>query len=173
MQFDETISNANLSARYTDMHLTGKAIQCDEWLCEILNKKIDFRSHVPIQEMSNHRYVFDVDGNSYSARFRTHLLSHQTVLKSTVYSEWYSERIQPWVHYIPIRVDYTDLHNVMAFFSGGLDEARTGNHDELAKQIAEDGRQWAETMWRHVDMQVYFYRLLLEYSRALGKSLNI
>ena len=38
-------------------------------------------------------------------------------------------------------------------------------HDAQAQAIAEDGRDWAFRVLRHVDMQIYFYRLILEFAR--------
>lgn len=91
--------------------------------------------------------------DSYSARFRSHLASNQVPFKSTIYPEWYQGRIQPWVHYVPVRIDYADVYNLLAFFDGGMDEERTGNHDDLAEEIANAGAEWARTHWRDIDMQ--------------------
>lgn len=90
---------------------------------------------------------------SYSARFRSHLASNQVPFKSTIYPEWYQGRIQPWVHYVPVRIDYADVYNLLAFFDGGMDEERTGNHDDLAEEIANAGAEWARSHWRDIDMQ--------------------
>lgn len=53
--------------------------------------------------------------------------------------------------YIPVKVDYTDLYDILAFFIGGPD-GRNG-HDELGKKIAKQGQEWAKYHWREVDMQ--------------------
>lgn len=86
-----------------------------------------------------------------------------------------------------MRVDYSDLYNLLAFFDGGVDEARTGNHDDLAEEIATAGADWASKNWRPEDMQackirllvpppeplltstfpIDVYRLLLEWARVL------
>lgn len=109
--------------------------------------------------------------DSYSARFRAHLQSNQLPFKSTIFPGWFMDRIQPWVHYVsehrslfqeicscetlqvPVRVDYADLYDVLAFFDGGLDAARTGNHDDLAEEIAMAGSDWAHGFWRLDDMR--------------------
>jgi hypothetical protein len=54
---------------------------------------------------------------------------------------------------VPVRVDYADLYDVLAFFDGGLDAARTGNHDDLAEEIAMAGSDWAHGFWRLDDMR--------------------
>lgn len=94
--------------------------------------------------------------------------SNSLVFKSTIFPEWYSDHIQPWLHYVPISIDFNDLWNAMAFFRG--DENGDGAHDDLAKEIAYAGKEWASKHWRMVDMQVYTYRLLLEVSRGSSPS---
>mgnify|MGYP002477515418 CR=1 FL=1 len=124
--------------------------------------------------------------------------TNSLVLKSTVFPEWYQDRIQPWVHYVPVKTDYTDLHPILAFFKGAPEDGR-GGHDALAERIAAQGKQWAEENWcvllllvlaacarahsptslthspfflprrRWVDMQAYLLRLLLEYARLVNR----
>lgn len=81
----------------------------------------------------------------------------------------------PWVHYVvcppspqikadnqPIQLDYSDLYNVISFFSGPPGSPGAGN-DDLAREISESARKFGEEHWRWVDMQGYMFRLLLEY----------
>ena len=53
--------------------------------------------------------------------------------------------------YIPIKVDYTDLFDVMAFFAGDLDGE--DGHDDLAKAIADQGKAYTAKHWRYQDME--------------------
>ncbi|TKA53842.1 hypothetical protein B0A53_03632 [Rhodotorula sp. CCFEE 5036] len=131
------------------------------------NKTMYFAPKASLEEMADNRFVMDVDGNAYSARFRSHLASNQVPFKSTIYPEWYQGRIQPWVHYVPVRIDYADVYNLLAFFDGGMDEERTGNHDDLAEEIANAGAEWARSHWRDIDMQAYVFRLTLEWARLM------
>ncbi|GAA5833820.1 hypothetical protein JCM11251_005974 [Rhodosporidiobolus azoricus] len=166
-QLDTTSSLAELNERYMDIKATGGPVQCEEDLCQYLRETMKFVEKSSLESMADHRYVMDVDGNAYSARFRTHLLGNQLPFKATIYEEWYTSRIQPWVHYIPVRMDYSDLYNLLSFFDGDLTPERKGHHDKLAEEIAHAGKEWAETHWREVDMQAYVFRLLLEYARVL------
>jgi hypothetical protein len=61
----------------------------------------------------------------------------------------------------PSQVDYSDVYSIMSFFIGPPD-GRAGGHDDLARGIAEAGRQFALEHWRWEDMQAYMFRLLLE-----------
>lgn len=101
--------------------------------------------------------------------------SNVVVLKSTIFPEWYQDRIQPWVQsvspslpfpslvfltekgyrndsYVPVSTDFEDLWAIQAFFVG--DEKGRGAHGEMAKEIAKAGKKWAEKNWRWSDMEV-------------------
>jgi hypothetical protein len=120
------------------------------------------------EEQNSYRYVIDVDGNGWSGRFHRLMASNSLVLKSTIFPEWYSDRIQPWVHYVPLKTDYSDLFPIMTFFKGDPYSGR-GSHDDMAERIATAGRLWTEDNWRWVDMQAYLFRLLLEYNRVMQR----
>ena len=76
-QIDSQATLAQLNERYTNVRATGIAVQCEPALCSHVESVFDFQPKASLEEMSEHRYVLDVDGNAYSARFRTHLLSNQ------------------------------------------------------------------------------------------------
>lgn len=58
----------------------------------------------------------------------------------------------------------------MAYFAG-VDATVNGKkvemkrHDTQGVLIAEEGRKWAEKALRKEDMEIYFFRLLLEWGR--------
>lgn len=53
--------------------------------------------------------------------------------------------------YVPLKVDYSDLFDIMAFFSGDL-KGRNG-HEEMAKKIATQGQEYAAKHWRYPDLE--------------------
>ncbi len=106
-------------------------------------------------------------------------------------AEWWSLRVQPWVHYIPIQIDYSDVHDTLTFVSLAFaarylavlvlidslflpqfrgDMYGRGGQQHLAEQIAVAGKEWSEKHWRRVDMAAYTYRLYLEWARLLAPS---
>lgn len=74
--------------------------------------------------------------------------------KST--SARFADRVAPWVHYVPIQIDFSDLHDALLFFRG--DENGDGSHEYLARKIASAGRQWSKRFWRKEDLVSYFFR---------------
>lgn len=94
------------------------------------------------------------DALAFTERFPKLLRSGSLVFKSTKYREWFSERLEPWVDYIPVNYDLSDLKEKIEW-------AHT--HQALAESIAEHGRETVERHIRPEDQQCYTYRLLLEY----------
>ncbi|BGP24738.1 glycosyltransferase family 90 protein [Rhodotorula toruloides] len=163
---EKKVKTIELMDKYIDFAFTGKAGQCSEedGSCDAVRKLFDFQRAFGWNEANEYKYMLDLDGNAWSGRFHRLLSTNSVVLKSTIFPEWYAGWIQPWVHYIPLKIDYTDLFDIMAFFAGGLD-GRNG-HDALAKQIAENGKEYATKYWRYADMEAYFFRLALEWARV-------
>lgn len=119
----------------------------------------DIANKVPMQEQYNYKYLPDVDGNSYSARWRGFLKSTTCPLKSTIYAEWHDDRLVPWVHFVPFDNTFMDIYAVMDYFLNG--------HDAMGERIAKESSQWASLVLRRDDMMLYVWRLLLEYARVV------
>ncbi|TKA58044.1 hypothetical protein B0A53_00446 [Rhodotorula sp. CCFEE 5036] len=160
-----------LARHWFDFRFLGEAKQCgDPAMCDSFEKDFLWDDWMDPAKQAEYKYVIDVDGNGWSGRFHRLMKSNSMVLKSTIFPEWYQDMIQPWVHYVPIQTDFSDLWTTMAFFAG--DNLGQGAHDDLAKEIAMAGKDWAEKHWRWVDMEVYMYRLLLEYARMIHRPDN-
>ncbi|KLO20351.1 hypothetical protein SCHPADRAFT_816612 [Schizopora paradoxa] len=139
---------------------------CEGVACDIMAQELGQVEHKSPQEMSKYKYFIDVDGNGWSSRFRRLMATNSLVFKSTLFAEWYSDRIQPWVHYVPIQLDYSDLYDALLFFAG--DMSGEGAHDEMAKRMGKQGREWVIDYWREKDMIAYYFRLWLEYARVMS-----
>ncbi|GIZ49844.1 hypothetical protein CKM354_001286300 [Cercospora kikuchii] len=110
--------------------------------------------------LSSYRYLFDIDGNSYSGRFHSLLSSDSVVLKATIFREWHDSRLLPWLHYVPISNHFgEDLWDVVDFFL---------TNEFHGDWIAASARRWALQVLRPIDMELYLLRLLLEWSRLIG-----
>lgn len=116
-----------------------------------------------MKEQYNYKYLLDLDGNSFSGRYRSFLRSTSLPIKSAIYKEWHDSRIIPWAHFVPIDPTFMDIYGIMEYFFGDGKERK--GHDSVARKMAFDGKAWAERVLRREDMQIYVYRLLLEYAR--------
>ncbi|CAE6410133.1 hypothetical protein ACGC1H_006470 [Rhizoctonia solani] len=161
-----------------------KAVSCVNYPtgCAGMMKEMRFAEPVMLGEHWKYKYLLDLDGQSYSARFFAFLASQSAVIKATVYREFWSDWMVPWVHYIPLSGGYNELYNIHAFFSppsakmsaiaksdnsNSTDTVSTeaSEGDVLLKKIALAGRTWKKSHGRRVDMEAYVYRLCLEYAR--------
>ncbi|BEI95985.1 hypothetical protein CcaverHIS631_0109340 [Cutaneotrichosporon cavernicola] len=160
---EQNVGLANTA--HFDMAFVDAPIQCDDedGTCAEIAIEYPYRERVSRDDADRHKYVADVDGNAWSARFQRLLMSGSLVFKATIMPEWYNDRIQPWVHYVPIKLDYTDLRDALAFFAGDVDG--NGGRDDLAENIGMSGREWAETFYRKEDIVAYVFRLYLEWAR--------
>lgn len=109
------------------------------------------------------KYLPDIDGNSFSGRYLGFLRSTSLPIKSTLWREWHDSRLVAWKHFVPMDNRFLDYYAIMEYFVGYKDKAPS--HDAQAKKIALEGKQWAEKVLRKEDMQIYVFRLLLEYAR--------
>ncbi|KAJ7040651.1 glycosyl transferase family 90-domain-containing protein [Mycena alexandri] len=161
------VRKARLNPGIMDVAFAGDPIMCDPETCSHLMKIFPWRRRQSVQEAGDYKYVIDVDGNGWSGRFKRLITSNSLVFKATIYPEWYIDRIAPWVHYVPIQLDLSDLHDALVFFRG--DASGVGAHEDLARKIALVGRNWSKTFWRREDMVAYFFRLMLEYARLMSE----
>ncbi|GAA5821220.1 hypothetical protein JCM3770_006880 [Rhodotorula araucariae] len=157
-----------LNRAYMDVSFAGGPVQCDEETCKVMQELIEFKPTMGLNDAYQYKYVMDVDGNGWSGRFHRLMSMKACVLKSTLFPEWYGDRIQPWLHYVPVKVDYSDLYDILTFFRGTPDGK--GAHDELAKKIGLAGKHWARDHWRKQDMAAYMFRLTLEWARLLHRN---
>ncbi|TFK73367.1 hypothetical protein BDN72DRAFT_814608 [Pluteus cervinus] len=161
------VRKARINPGMMDVGYAGNPIGCEpKETCQLLKKMFVWKEQQSLRDAGNYKYVFDVDGNGWSGRFKRLLTSNSLIFKSTIYPEWYTPRIAPWVHYIPIQLDLSDLHDTLTFFRGDADG--DGAHEELAKKIAFAGRKWSKSFWRKEDMVAYYLRLMLEYARLMN-----
>ncbi|KZT55623.1 glycosyltransferase family 90 protein [Calocera cornea HHB12733] len=152
----------------TDAAFVRGPVECSARACDDLWERFEFRSSMPLATQYGYKYAFDLDGKGPSERFKRLLTSRSMVLQSTGFTQWYTDRIQPWVHYVPVQVDLSDLYDILTFFAGDVAAGGKGGHDALAREIALQGREWSRAFWRKEDMVAYTWRLMLEYGRVVS-----
>ncbi|KIM34566.1 glycosyltransferase family 90 protein [Serendipita vermifera MAFF 305830] len=163
--FLKSYSREEVVNKYLDVGLVGPLVQCSEPppFCDNVTQEIEFLPVVPQSRGQDAKMQLDIDGNGWSQRYARLLSTGSVIFKSTVFPEWNTNWLVPYYHYVPIKVDYTDLFDTMAFFAGWPDG--TPGHDHLAERIGMNGVKFVQDHWRWEDAQAYTFRLLLEYAR--------
>ncbi|KAI7536521.1 glycosyltransferase family 90 protein [Hortaea werneckii] len=141
-----------------------------------------------------YRFLLDLDGAGFSGRFLPFLFSKSLPFKAGVFREWWDDRVTAWLHFVPVDVRGQGLWGTLGYFAGvrgslGSDDSvgeeeeeevdgpgpgrgKRGGlwidvppHEVEGEEIAERGRRWAGQVLRKEDMEIYFFRLLLEWGR--------
>ncbi|KAG6040804.1 hypothetical protein E4U41_007021 [Claviceps citrina] len=137
----------------------AKVYQCERPYCREQDMFFDVAPWAGRDEALRSRLVFDLDGNGISGRYRKLLASKSAPLKQTLLREWHDDRLVPWVHYFPVSQHMEDLPELVSFLTA------TERGRRRAREVAEQGREWASRALRETDMAVYVYRLMLELAR--------
>ncbi|KAJ7194673.1 glycosyl transferase family 90-domain-containing protein [Mycena pura] len=127
---------------------------------EAIEKEYDV-AHIssPREDVYKYKYVFDVDGNSFSGRYLGLLRSGTLVFKSTVFLEYFGDWLRPFEHYIPVLPDLSDLVAKVEWAIA---------HDKEAQAIQQAGQRFAERVLTDAQNDCYFSLVLLEWARLQG-----
>ncbi|KAH7023613.1 hypothetical protein EDB80DRAFT_698122 [Ilyonectria destructans] len=141
-----------------DVHFSHVG-QCDPGDCAAQTAFFKVAEHEEQQDAWNYKYLLDMDGNAFSGRFYAFLRSRSLVFKHAVFREWHAEWLKPWAHYVPLSIQGDDWLETVRFFDAEANALET-------ERIASASRAWADKTVRPVDMEAWFFRLLLEYARV-------
>ncbi|KAG6018384.1 hypothetical protein E4U43_002055 [Claviceps pusilla] len=141
--------------------------------CDLL-KQI-YGKHIDGEDPMNYRYVLLTDEDDSPPKFLLKILRSQSVpFISTIFQTWYSERLTPWLHFVPIDIRYHALHATVLYFTGTANRAKMNGIDMYVKGrpsdaewIARQGQRWAARALRKDDQEIYLFRLLLEWGRLI------
>ena len=103
----------NISVQYpelVDARLTA-CKQCGPGIDQVFaDAGFGYAPFVSYANQFQYQGLIDVDGHSWSSRFAQLLSINSVVYKQeTEYVEFFRPLVKPWVHYIPIQKDFSDL----------------------------------------------------------------
>ncbi|CEJ89417.1 hypothetical protein VHEMI05261 [[Torrubiella] hemipterigena] len=140
-----------------DVHFSHVG-QCDPGDCEAQKQFFKVGEMVDMQDAWSYKHLLDMDGNAFSGRFYAFLQSRSQVFKQALFQEWHKEWLMPWIHFVPMSMRGEDWLELVRFFS---------NSEAKAENMAKASATWANKVLRKEDMEAWFFRLLLEYSRVI------
>lgn len=122
------------------------------------------------QDQWRYKLLLDLDGVGFSGRFLPFLSSHSLPLKAALFREWWDDRVTAWQHFVPLDLRGHGFWATLVYFAGfegkvGGKNVKLEPHDDQGERIAENGREWANKALRKEDMEIYLFRLLLEWGR--------
>ena len=129
--------------------------------CSFYDDVFEMKPEIKLTDQFKYKYLVDVDGHSFSGRWHAFLESRALGIKATIFREWHDSRLFAWSHFVPMDNRFSDLYTILTYFIGvgTRAEAIAGGafvpkHDEEAKRLALQGREWASKVLRREDIEV-------------------
>ncbi|KAJ3069362.1 capsule-associated protein CAP1 [Podochytrium sp. JEL0797] len=129
--------------------------QFDEEARSELRSLYDLKGKVSFENTREFKYLLVVDGNSWPSRLQAYLQTNSVVLYAGVFTDFYNSALVPFVHYVPVKMDFSDLEQKMDWLMKNDDEAR---------RINENAKRFMQRWKGMKQLQCYTSLLLLEYS---------
>ncbi|HEY5235443.1 MAG TPA: glycosyl transferase family 90, partial [Rhabdochlamydiaceae bacterium] len=109
------------------------------------------------EDFLNYKYLPNVTGTMASSpALQWRLLSNSVTLQQvTDEIQWFYRALKPYVHYVPVKDDLSDLLEQIQW---------SKDHDDLCKQIADNATEFALNNLMTEDIYLYFYLVLNRYS---------
>lgn len=151
----------------------GGFSECHGDHCQLIKQV--FGAKEDVQEPLEYRYVLQLDeeGGPPEQLMRT-VRSRSVPFVSTIFRSWYTERLEAYLHFVPVDTRYHSLHSTYLYFTGTENRAKINGRETHIKGatsdgewIAREGQKWVEKAIGEKDIEVYLFRLLLEWGRLI------
>ncbi|KAI8610332.1 glycosyl transferase family 90-domain-containing protein [Chytriomyces sp. MP71] len=132
----------------------------DEATKTYLVQRYPLKHEVSFNKTLQFKYLIVVDGHAWPSRFQSYLQTNSVILFNGIFTDFFNWRLKPWVHYVPIRTDFSDLEDVLEWLQ---------KHEDKAEQISKNAQALMKEVNRIQHLQCYMSLVLLEYSRLYEK----
>lgn len=141
--FDVGITNPN--TRFRKAMGTGHIQKADTSNCRI-------KQPLTIEEQSKYKYIVHVEGHSQAFRLSIELATGSVILLvKSKYKLWFENLLVPWVHYVPVEPDLSDLEAQVHWCR---------NNDDKCAEIARQARCFYEEHLGKKGMLNYLYDVM-------------
>ncbi|KAI8616439.1 glycosyl transferase family 90-domain-containing protein [Chytriomyces sp. MP71] len=154
--FDASVQEVPTLEQWTVDVGFDAVVQTDVETEILLKKTYPLKGGVVYERIMKFKYLLALDGNRFDETMQDYLASNSVVLYSGIFRDFYNWRLVPWVHYVPVRLDLSDLEEKVQWLM---------EHDEEAREISLNARTLMLRVNRFEHMQCYTGLFLLEYAR--------
>ena len=124
--------------------------------------KVDFLS--PLQQ-SEYKYIINIDGHSSAYRLSYELgMGSVILLVDSPYYIWCRKMLEPYVHYVPVKRDLSDLIEQIKWCI---------DHDDECKEIANNAKLFYDTYLTKDGVLDYLQCLLVRTKKKIGQYIYI
>ena len=154
-------SPSQFAQQHTDVGFT-EAFGCFPNCSYLYDNVLALVPKIDLPEQFKYKFLVDVDGHSFSGRWRAFLESRSLGIKATIFREWHDSRLFAWRHFVPMDNRFDDIYTLLTYFIGSGDPQAerlpgvpyVAKHDAEGRRIAQQGREWANKVLRLDDIEV-------------------
>ncbi|KAJ3111690.1 capsule-associated protein CAP1, partial [Physocladia obscura] len=132
-----------------------KIHNADKTTAKVIAKTYGIKKSVNIEKILEFKYLIVVDGHTWPSRLLDYLQTNSVILFNGIFTDYFSWMLEPFVHYVPFKSDYSDLEERLQWLM---------NHDADAQRISMNARNLLERIHTIEHMQCYTGLAMLEYS---------
>ena len=127
----------------------GISTTMDRWDARYLKPELS------IHEMLNYKYIISIPGNDKDSGLNWKLASNSVVLMAPPKIEsWLMEGLlEPWVHYVPLAADYSDLDKVVEWCR---------NNDGKCQEIVRNANQFMK-QFEDIEVEKKIFSMIKEH----------
>uniref|UniRef100_A0A915J0S1 Glycosyl transferase CAP10 domain-containing protein n=1 Tax=Romanomermis culicivorax TaxID=13658 RepID=A0A915J0S1_ROMCU len=115
--------------------------------------------HMPFQDFFKYKFVVNMDGTVAAYRFAFLLAGTSLVFKQTSnYYEHFYKLLKPWVHYVPVEFDLSDLIERIEWAK---------NNQEEAQKIVSNARKFVAENLLPSNILCYYAKTIQKYTELL------
>lgn len=149
-----------IATKHTDVGFT-EAVSCIPGDCSFYNDVWTYKKGTALGEQFKSKFVVDVDGHSFSGRWRAFMYSKSLGIKATIFREWHDSRLMAWRHFVPLDNRYDEIYGILTYFIGlgkpaDQNKPYIQRHSFEGRKLGRQGREWASKVLRKEDMEVSY-----------------
>lgn len=132
--------NMAANLEFADVGFTSYTAQLNTQFKARVAKLHPLKPAVSETDSQAYKYLIDVDGNTCSfSRMAWILYSNSVLLKpESTQVQWYYARLKPYIHYLPINADFSNLRAQFNWAQA---------HQQMAEEIANNGHNLARDIF--------------------------
>lgn len=138
LSFTQPVSEGTpyLDAGITNWNLRPRKLEGNPYLTTIDPKSLPFGlvKELTPEQQSEYKYIINVDGHVSAFRLSLELnMGSVILLVDSPWKMWYKDMIKPYVHYVPVKGDLSDIIDIIQWCR---------DNDDKCEEIASNAREF-------------------------------
>jgi hypothetical protein len=146
----------------TNWNLRPRKLKGEKYLQTIDIKSLPFglAKYMSPQEQNQYKYLLNLDGHVSAYRLSLELTTGSCVLlPASKYKLWYRDMLKPYVHYVPVNEDLSNLVDIVKWCK---------KNDNKCQEIAKNAQEFAKKYLTKNGILDYLQKLIYEMKKVNG-----